>query len=160
MSHDLDRIGKALTYLPAKCRYHGSDFDFLGSEPWGEPRCDSCKPPAAAADAKGAAETLRLREEYLRSMHAVESGLRAEVTRLTGELDEARPIVEAAREYALAKHALTRFRPGRDDLTVLADRHTTAMNRLFLLALPPALVERVKFDDDAAVPPRDEETPA
>lgn len=86
--------------------------------------------------------------------------LRAEVARLTRELGEARPIVEAAREYALAKHALTRFRPGRDDLAVLADRHTAAMNRLFLLALPPALVERVKFDDESAVPPRDEETPA
>lgn len=49
MSNDLDRISKALTYLPAECRYHGSDFDFLGFEPW------------------------------LRSMHAVESGLRAEV---------------------------------------------------------------------------------
>lgn len=28
------------------CRYHGNNFDFLGSQfPGGPPRCDSCKAP-------------------------------------------------------------------------------------------------------------------
>lgn len=32
--------------MPMNCRYHGSDFDFLGREyPGGPPRCDSCKQP-------------------------------------------------------------------------------------------------------------------
>lgn len=37
----------ALASVPQTCRYHGSDFFFLGSEPPGRtvPRCDSCKQP-------------------------------------------------------------------------------------------------------------------
>lgn len=38
-------IQQALVNAPTSCRYHGTDWDFLGSEPWGEPRCDSCKQP-------------------------------------------------------------------------------------------------------------------
>lgn len=38
----------ALAEAPQQCRYHGTNFAFLGTEPWsaeGLPRCDSCKQP-------------------------------------------------------------------------------------------------------------------
>jgi len=35
----------ALRMLPSGCRFHGRLFEKLGIEPWGEPRCDSCKAP-------------------------------------------------------------------------------------------------------------------
>ena len=38
-------VVEALCRLPVDCRYHGDDFGRSGFEPWGEPRCDSCKPP-------------------------------------------------------------------------------------------------------------------
>lgn len=39
------RVVQALRLLPETCRYHGGNFERLGIEPWGEPRCDSCKAP-------------------------------------------------------------------------------------------------------------------
>lgn len=36
----------AMSEESLSCRYHGKDFDFLGSQfPGGPPRCDSCKAP-------------------------------------------------------------------------------------------------------------------
>lgn len=37
---------EALTHAPRQCRYHATNWDFLGREtPGGLPRCDSCKQP-------------------------------------------------------------------------------------------------------------------
>lgn len=36
---------EALEAAPQTCRYHDAEFGKLGWEPWGEPRCDSCKQP-------------------------------------------------------------------------------------------------------------------
>ncbi len=38
-------VVSALRRMPETCRWHGDDFERLGFEPWGEPRCDSCKSP-------------------------------------------------------------------------------------------------------------------
>ena len=38
---------EALAHAEQRCRYHGADFERLGTEPYerGLPRCDSCKQP-------------------------------------------------------------------------------------------------------------------
>lgn len=41
----LRRVHDALQRAEQTCRYHGADFDRLGREPDGAPRCDSCKQP-------------------------------------------------------------------------------------------------------------------
>ena len=43
--HALHLALDALALSPQCCPYHGQDFDKLGREPWGPPRCDSCKLP-------------------------------------------------------------------------------------------------------------------
>lgn len=43
----LRRAQEALIHVERSCRYHGTDFLRLGTEPFerGLPRCDSCKTP-------------------------------------------------------------------------------------------------------------------
>lgn len=68
MTHgtDLDTIAVALNELPTECRYHGQNFEFLGTERYeaGLPRCDSCKAPWRKA--QGIAALDRLRAELAR----------------------------------------------------------------------------------------------
>jgi hypothetical protein len=45
-------IEDALNHAPASCRYHGTNWGFLGWEPDSRPRCDSCKHPYAAGQAR------------------------------------------------------------------------------------------------------------
>lgn len=54
----LEIIGTALAYAPTSCRYHGVDWNFLGREPDGSPRCDSCKHPYWAERARTALDQL------------------------------------------------------------------------------------------------------
>jgi hypothetical protein len=41
----IDQAHRALLSAERTCRYHGTDWDRLGREPNGLPRCDSCKQP-------------------------------------------------------------------------------------------------------------------
>lgn len=54
----LETIATALSFAPSTCRYHGTDWDFLGREPDGSPRCDSCKHPYWAERARVAVDQL------------------------------------------------------------------------------------------------------
>ena len=58
MSTDSKIIEAALDFAASSCRYHGTDFGFLGWESWGPPRCDSCKEPWAVRRARGALAAL------------------------------------------------------------------------------------------------------
>ena len=44
-SHEERAVRHALMDLPKVCRYHGSDFEFLGAAADGTPRCESCRIP-------------------------------------------------------------------------------------------------------------------
>jgi hypothetical protein len=44
-------VRDVLANLAGTCRYHGTDFGRLGQEPWGEPRCESCRQPWRATRA-------------------------------------------------------------------------------------------------------------
>jgi hypothetical protein len=44
-------VRQALMDLPKVCRYHGSDFEFLGTGVEGAPRCESCRIPWRAQQA-------------------------------------------------------------------------------------------------------------
>lgn len=57
----LEMVSEVLDNSVDTCRYHGTDFEKLGTEPWsrvGLPRCDSCKQPWRVRRARAAIERL------------------------------------------------------------------------------------------------------
>jgi hypothetical protein len=53
---DLATIRAALIRAEQHCRYHDQEFERLGLESWGEPRCDSCKQPWRVVQALAAVD--------------------------------------------------------------------------------------------------------
>jgi hypothetical protein len=56
---DLNVIYQAIGRLPGACAYHGTNFEFLGLEPNGTPRCESCRSPWYRREALGVIRRVR-----------------------------------------------------------------------------------------------------
>ncbi|WP_427422691.1 hypothetical protein [Lysinibacillus fusiformis] len=98
---DLNRLYAAAVELPTTCRYHGSDFGFLGWEqPGGPPRCDSCKAPWRKAKAMEAYDRLVERD-------AAQAATVADLTQQLDQAQRAQRLAESQTRIA-GKHATTK----------------------------------------------------
>lgn len=85
----IGEIRAALSNAPQSCRYHGTDFGFVGTEngqPWGEPRCESCKQPWRVTRALAALDQLDARVIELQAQSRELGRLRGAVSALIDSL--------------------------------------------------------------------------